>query len=47
MKLGNEIFPKTISYIFLKKPCPEKVSYIFTKESFSYISVNGTLHFPA
>ena len=30
---------------FNKKICSEKIAYIFSKESFSYISGNGTLHF--
>ena len=33
------------SKFFPKKTCSEKISYIFSKESFSYISGNGALHF--
>ena len=33
------------SKFFFKITRSEKVSYIFSKESFSYISENGTLHF--
>ena len=38
---------KSFLYFFLKKTRSEKISYILSKESFSYISGNGTLHFPA
>ena len=35
------------SKFFNKKIRSEKIAYIFSKESFSYISGNGTLHFSA
>ena len=40
-------FWPTPSKFFAKKTRSEKISYIFSKESFSYISGNGTLHFSA
>ena len=38
-------FPKQNCYTFPLKNCSEKIYYIFSKESFSYISRNGTLQF--
>ena len=42
-----KIFPlKNCWYFFLKKNHSKQLSYIFSKQSFSYISGNGTfLHF--
>ena len=38
-------FPKKNLHIFSYRHRSEKISYIFSKESFSYISGNGTSHF--
>ena len=38
---------KKLLISFPRKIHSEKISYIFSKESFSYISGNGTLHFSA
>ena len=40
-------FWPTPSKSFAKKTHSEKISYIFSTESFSYISGNGTLYFSA
>ena len=46
--LSPEKFPlKQFLIFFPKKAHSEKISYIFSKESFSYISVNEALHFLA
>ena len=41
----SKCFPKKFLIFFPKKTRSEKISYIFLKETFSYISGNGTLHF--
>ena len=46
--LSPEKFPlKKFLIFFPKKAHSEKISYIFSKENFSYISVNEALHFLA
>ena len=50
MELPSALFglnPQKIVIFFPKKTRPENISYIFSKERFSIISGNGTLHFSA
>ena len=41
----SKYFPKKFLIFFPTKTYSEKISYIISKESFSYISRNGTLQF--
>ena len=44
----SKCFPKKkLLYFFNKKTRSEKISYIFSKERFSYIAKNGSLYFSA
>ena len=43
----SNFFPKKFLIFFPRKIRSEKISYIFSKESFSYISGNEILHFSA
>ena len=41
----QNFFPKRCLIFFPKNPRSEEIYYIFSKESFSYFSRNGSLHF--
>ena len=43
----SKFFPKKCLIFFPKNTRSQKNCYIFSKESFSYISRNGALHFSA
>ena len=43
----SKLFPRKFLIFFPKKICSENISYMFSKESFSDISGNRTLHYSA